>query len=268
MSHNYEDMVDRINSLQAYWRDRGIPALQGAAQNSQELIRLYKDPFANIMHFYTGHSIKMPDPMYQATSKIIQELRDNPQFPESMKNKGGIFDTMDAILKGDIRYAPMKGQELRNMPTRPRRSNAPLDNPPEVKKPKITLFSRNTRHKEFMKGINKDVEGLRTWLENFYCTQYLQGDEKDTSKQEKANKILTHLRIHHPPADMTIEKYLNDFGFPSLVTLIGANRQSKSNKKVPWGLEKISEAFGYQIKPADIRAKLREPKGSRDYISL
>jgi len=84
---------------------------------------------------------------------------------------------------------------------------------PNIPKPKITIFTRNSRHEEFKKNlmIIDDVAKLYNWLENFYCKEYLQGDTKDQTKQDKAQKILDFLHEYPPKPNsrMTVQDYMS-----------------------------------------------------------
>jgi len=252
MSANSKELYRRLDLMRKFWAHNGLDAIRQSNELHQRdvnrLLSTYADPFTDYFLDLQKNSQAEQIAIRQIEKafEVIRGMKNNPDFPQSMRNNEGIFDRMEKFLKGTL------GQEI-NLQT-------PLAKTPEIKNGKMSLFFRNTHHKEFMKGIKKDVQGLKTWLENFYCKQYLQGDSSNQSKQDKAEKILSHIANTNPPAGTSIQDYMTQFGKPTLAELIGQNRDSHNPKKVPWGLQKIQESFGYTIQKVDIKPNPRQPE--------
>jgi len=127
---------------------------------------------------------------------------------------------------------------------------------------KITLFSRNRDHQQYL--IDHDIpkqptaQHLEAWLKDFYCGRYL---TKDASSRAKAAKIVERME-QQPLAEPneTVKNYLQRTG---LAPLIGQHRISTNENKNPWGLEKIERDFGYQPQASDIKPKLSGSTCSR-----
>jgi len=250
MSVNMKELNDRIASLQAYWRDRGIPTLRAHTIDPEGLAVRNEDPFGPIRLSTQMNESQMPDVMYQRVFEAITKLKENPEFPASMNNKGGIFDTMEDILKGTIRYKPIEREE---QPMVHRHVH-------HAKPVRLTILNRKKHHDAFIIDDPKmtfDLNGFKRWLKEFYCKQYLKSDRNNTGKTRKADQILTMMELI-PNEVRTIGEYLNTVvvnGEPTLAQLIGLNRISLRSGKAPWGAEMIKDTFSYVIEIGNISAK-------------
>jgi len=251
MSKNAEDVLaQRIEMMQQYWNDIARQELKDAL--TSDVFKQYKralDPVIAVHMEQVQQGKPAVDIQIAKRDKaieIINGMKTNNEVPASLHP---IFDKMIDILHGTDIHVRLSA-------------------------PKITVLNRNKQHDTFMNAIKKDKDELLpsdlvTWLKKFYCGRYLKEESKDPKVQAKRNAILDHIQKNPPTREDDIQSYMTrqapnagkffDQG-KSLAELLGENRKSKSSKKVPWGLQKVVESFGYQRVKGDISpAKPKKP---------